>query len=61
MTKIVDLIYSSDFEEFFYVKDDLPVSEGQPVGVDMECGDEVRFILFNDIYWSPNYETQEEV
>ena len=28
MNKIVDLVCASDFEEFFYKEDDMPVSEG---------------------------------
>lgn len=52
-----ELVYASDFEEFFYVDDDMPVSEGQPVGVEIsrEYDDdrlsiEVEFILFDEIY-----------
>ena len=52
-----ELVYASDFEEFFYVDDDTPVSEGQPVGVEItrEYDDdrlsiEVEFILFDYIY-----------
>ena len=56
MNNLLELIYASEVEEFFYKEDDLAVSEGQPVGVDIEDGDEVKFILFNNIYWSPNYE-----
>ena len=61
MNKIVDLVCASDFEEFFYKEDDMPVSEGQPVGVDLDCEDEVQFVLFDDIYWSFNYGNEEEV
>lgn len=60
MNKIVDLVCASDFEEFFYKEDDMPVSEGQPVGVDLDCDDEVQFVLFDDIYWSFNYGNEEE-
>ncbi len=60
MNKIVDLICASDFEEFFYKEDDMPVSEGQPVGVDLDLGDEVQFLLFDDIYWSFNNGNEEE-
>jgi hypothetical protein len=61
MTKVLDLICSSEIEEFFYKEDDIAVSEGQPVGVDIDQGDEVKFILFDHIYWSLNDETEEEV
>ena len=60
MNKIVDLICASDFEEFFYKEDDMPVSEGQPVGVDLDLEDEVQFLLFDDIYWSFNNGNEEE-
>ena len=52
-----ELVYASDFEEFFYVEDNTPVSEGQPVGVeisnehdDARMFTEVNFILFDEIY-----------
>lgn len=52
-----ELVYASNFEEFFYVDDNMPVSEGQPVGVEItkEYDDdrfsiEVEFILFDYIY-----------
>jgi hypothetical protein len=60
MSKILDLVCASEVKEFFYKEDNIFVSEGQPVGVDIESGDEVRFILFNNIYWSPDHETTEE-
>jgi hypothetical protein len=47
-----ELIYASDFEEFFYCENDLPVSEGNPVGVEIDRGHEIEFILFGDVYWS---------
>jgi len=47
----VDIVYSSDYKEFFYKDSDLPVCEGDPVGVDIEQGDCVHLVLFDDIYW----------
>ncbi len=61
MTKVLDLICSSEIEEFFYKEDDIAVSEGEPVGVDIDEGDEVKFILFDHIYWRPNHETEKEI
>ena len=61
MNKILDLVCASEVEEFFYHEDDVAVSEGEPVGVDLERGDEVELILFDHIYWSPNYEIEEEI
>ena len=39
-------------EEFFYIEDGLPVSPGQPVGVDIDRGNIVEFILFDTVFWS---------
>lgn len=52
-----ELIYASKYEEFFYQADDMPVTEGQPIGVEIEREDKVDFILFNDIYWKLDDET----
>lgn len=59
-----ELIYASDYEEFFYVEDDMPVSEGNPVGFEMTVEDrgnpdtppsiEVQLKLFDHIYWNPD-------
>lgn len=54
----VELVYASDYEEFFYKDTGMSVSNGQPVGVDVDEGVSVHFVLFDDIYWSPNYEPQ---
>ena len=60
MSKILDLVCASEFEEFFYKEDDIPVSEGEPVGVVLDLEDEVQFVLFDHIYWSPNHGNEEE-
>ena len=60
MSKILDLVCASEFEEFFYKEDDIPVSEGEPVGVDLDLEDEVQFVLFDHIYWSPSHGNEEE-
>lgn len=62
-----ELIYASDFEEFYYVEDDFPVSEGNPVGFEMTVEDRgdpdnppstrVEFKVFNHVYWKPNFES----
>lgn len=50
-----ELVYASSFEEFFYEENDMSVSEGNPVGVDIDMGDHVELVLFEDIYWDlPN-------
>jgi hypothetical protein len=54
--KLCELVKSSEYEEFYYSDSDLPVEEGDPVGVDLESGEEVKFILFNGIYWGEENE-----
>ena len=48
------LVNSSEEEEFFYSDSDFPVKDGDPVGVDIEVENEVKFILFDGIYWKGN-------
>jgi hypothetical protein len=59
----IELVYASEEEEFFYEENDIPVSEGQLVGVDVYLGDRVDLVLLDDIYWkgwSCNDETKKE-
>lgn len=49
----LDIVCATDAEEFFYKDTDDPVSEGDPVGLDIENEDEVDLILFSNIYWNP--------
>lgn len=46
-----ELIFASDYPEFFYKEDDSVVFEGNPVGVEIDKGNIIDFILFDDIYW----------
>jgi hypothetical protein len=55
-TSTLDILYSSDEEEFYYEGNGDLVPEGEPVGVDVDSGKGVEFILFSNIYWRPNYE-----
>ena len=52
----VDLICASEVEEFFYEDSDIPVYEGQMVGVEVFYKDRVDLVLFDGIYWSANNE-----
>tara|TARA_A100001037_G_C14938583_1_gene539437 strand:+ start:129 stop:308 length:180 start_codon:yes stop_codon:yes gene_type:complete len=52
----VDLICASEVEEFFYEDSDVPVSEGEMVGVEVFYKDRVDLVLFDGIYWSANNE-----
>jgi len=66
MNNKYELVCASDFEEFFYKEDDIAVSEGSPVGVDItifhkgnpneQPYTEVNFELFDDIYWNPQFQ-----
>lgn len=47
-----ELINASEEEEFYYSDSNLPVEEGDPVGVDLTLGNQVHFVLFDGIYWS---------
>lgn len=68
MNNTYELVYASDFEEFFYTEDNEPVSEHTPVGVDITINHrgslddppytEVKFQLFDDIYWNPQFDKQ---
>jgi hypothetical protein len=54
-----DIVTATDFEEFFYKKDDSLVAEGDPVGFDVETAKGVDLVLFDDIYWNPQYDSLE--
>jgi|TARA_A100001015_G_C14758254_1_gene620323 hypothetical protein len=54
--KYSELVYSSDVEEFFWKDTDEAVESEIPIGYDLERGDEVELVLFDDIYWKPDYE-----
>ena len=46
-----ELVNASSEQEFYYSDSDLPVEEGDPVGVDLGVLNEVKFLLFDGIYW----------
>ena len=50
-----DIVFSTEVEEFFYTETDDPVPEGEMIGLDIDVGPEVRFVLFKNIYWNPQY------
>jgi hypothetical protein len=52
----VDIVYATEHEEFFYKDSDIVVGEGMPIGVDVDQGDLVHLVLFEDIYWNPTDE-----
>ena len=51
-----NIIYASDVEEFFYEDSGLSVTEGNPVGVDLDIDEEVHLVLFDEIYWAPPHD-----
>lgn len=53
------IVNASSFPEFFYKDSHVQVSEGQPVGVEIETSNSVEFILFNYIYWNPDFSANE--
>jgi hypothetical protein len=61
-----EIICAGEDLEFFYEDSNKAVPEGTPVGFDLTTTDEradfgapirteVELILFNDIYWNPQY------
>ena len=57
--KSTDLVYASDAEEFFWEKEDVSVPEGTPIGYEVDRGDSVDLILFEDIYWKAEDDYEE--
>ena len=51
----MDIVCASVEEEFFYEDSGQPVETGDPIGFDIEVGDEVELVLFSNIFWNPNY------
>ena len=51
----IDLVFASDVEEFFYEDSEEAVPEGEPIGLDVDEGPQVRLVLFKNIYWNPQY------
>ena len=49
------LMYATDFEEFYYEESNEVVPEGEPVGMDINSSDGVDLVLFANIYWNPQY------
>lgn len=47
-----EIVYASEVEEFFYEDSDLPVAEGDPVGVEFDLPNESNLILSKGIYFS---------
>ena len=54
-TDSLDIMCATEEEEFFYKDTDEPVLEGDPVGLDIENGNEVELVLFANIYWNPEF------
>ena len=55
-------MHATEVEEFYY-KDELPfygkdkpVKEGDPIGFDVETGEGIELVLFDNVYWNPKYE-----
>lgn len=45
------IVYAGPEEEFFYKDNDLAVTEGDIIGIDLDVGDEVHLVLLEDVYW----------
>ena len=60
MRKECTVIEASSHPEFFYKDSDIVVSEGQPVGVEIDRVSYVEFLLFDNIYWDPFFNEDNE-
>ena len=47
------IVCASEEEEFFYESTKSAVPEGEPIGIDVDHGDDIELVLFKGIYWSP--------
>jgi len=50
-----ELMFATDFEEFYYEEGDEVVPEGHPIGFDVDTDEGVELVLFDSIYWNPQY------
>ena len=55
-----DIVLATDDDEFYYEGSNELVPEGHPVGLDVDEGDAVDLVLFSNIYWHPNVDTNED-
>ena len=53
--QIPEIMYATDFEEFYYEDSNEVVPEGEVVGFDFQLKDGVHFKLLKNIYWNPQY------
>lgn len=50
-----DIMYAGEDDEFFFEDSGELVPAGQAIGLDIDRGDEVELVLFDNIYWAPNW------
>ena len=51
-----ELMFATEFEEFYYEDTDKVVPKGHPIGFDVDTDEGVELVLFDSIYWNPQYE-----
>ena len=49
----LDIVCSTEYEEFFYKDSNEVVPDGEPIGIDVDSGEEIYLVLFSNICWSP--------
>ena len=54
-----ELMFATEFEEFYYEDGNNVVPEGHPVGFDVDTDEGVELVLFDHIYWNPPYGEEE--
>ena len=54
-----ELMFATEFEEFYYENTDEVVPEGEPIGVVIDTENGIELVLFSNIYWNPQYDAVE--
>ena len=47
------IMYAGEEDEFFYKSNNTRVPVGDPIGIDVDRGEEVELVLLKGIYWNP--------
>jgi hypothetical protein len=48
-------MYAAEDDEFFFEDSGELIPAGQAVGLDIDRGEEVELVLFDNVYWAPNW------
>lgn len=56
----IEIMYATEFPEFFDKETDKLLEEGQHIGFDVDTEDGVELVLLDNVYWSPQYDNAVE-